>query len=94
MKRTISLIIASVMVVAFAVPSFAGDAVEKFKGGVKDIATSPLEVRDNIKAETDGAKFMPFALGGGLLKGGFYMGKRIVTGSLDIVTSPLELVKK
>ncbi len=94
MKRTISLIIASVMVVAFAVPSFASETIEKFKGGVKDVATSPLEVRDHVKAETDGAKFMPFALAGGLLKGGFYMAKKIVTGSLGIVTSPLELVRK
>lgn len=94
MKRTISLFIAVVVIVAFAAPSFAGDAVEKFKGGAKDVIMSPLEVRDHVKAETDGYKFMPIALTGGLLKGGFYMAKKIVTGSLDIVTSPLELVKK
>ena len=92
MKRMLSLLTA-LAVISFTVPSYA-DMAEKFKGGVKDVIMSPLVVTDNVKAETDNAKFLPFALVGGLLKGGFYMGKQIVTGTLAIVTSPLEMVKK
>ena len=76
-----------------ATPSFAGSVVEKFKGGLKDVITSPEQVYDNLQAETKGAKFFPFAFIGGLAKGVFYMGKQIVTGTLDVVTSPLEAVK-
>lgn len=93
MKRMLSFLTV-LAVLAVTTPSFAGDMVEKFKGGVKDVMMSPMQVSDNVKAETKDAKFLPFALVGGLLKGGFYMGKKIVTGTLDIVTSPLELIKK
>ena len=45
MKKLVSVLIA-LAVVALSVPSFA-DTVTKFKGGVKDIMTSPLQVSDN-----------------------------------------------
>jgi len=92
MKRIVSILIA-VAVVALAVPSFA-DTVSKLQGGVKDVIMSPLQVSDNVKAETANAKFLPFALAGGFLKGTFYMAKQIVTGTLDVVTSPLEMIHK
>ena len=92
MKRMLSLLTVCALI-SCAVPSYA-DMVGQFKGGVKDVIMSPLVVTDNIKTETDNAKFLPFALIGGLLKGGFYMGKQIVTGTLHIVTSPLEMGKK
>ncbi len=90
MKKLVSVLIA-LAVVALSVPSFA-DTVTKFKGGVKDIMTSPLQVSDNVKAETTNAKFLPFALVGGLMKGGFYMAKQMVTGTFTVVTSPMEMV--
>jgi len=68
--------------------------VEKFKSGLKDVITSPVQVCDNIMSETKNAKFFPFAFAGGLLKGVFYMGKNIVTGLESIETSQLEAVKK
>ncbi len=94
MKRTLSFLIVAVVLIAFAVPSFAGSPVEKFKSGLKSVITSPAQISDNLMAETKNAKFFPFAFAGGLLKGVFYMGKNIVTGLVDIVTSPLEAVKK
>ena len=73
------------------VTSFAG-TVSKIQSGVKDVLLSPLKVSDNVKAETANAKFLPFALVGGLLKGSFYMAKQIINGTLDVVTSPLDAV--
>ncbi len=92
MKRTVSILVA-VAVVALAVPSFA-DTASKFQGGVKDVIMSPLQVSDNVKEETMNAKFLPFALAGGFLKGTFYMAKQIVHGTLDVVTSPMEMMHK
>ncbi len=93
MKRTLSFLTVAAFILVLATPSFAASAMPKFKDGVKSIAMSPLQVRDHVQAETKDAKFLPFALVGGLLKGSFYMGKNIVTGAVDVVTSPMELMK-
>jgi len=92
MKRIISVLIA-LAVVSLSSPSFA-DTMQKFQGGVRDVMMSPLQVSDSVKSETANAKFLPFALAGGFLKGSFYMAKQIVTGTLDIVTSPLDMIHK
>jgi len=92
MKRILSVFIA-LAVVALSVPCFA-DPVEKFKGGLKDVMMSPLVISDNVKTETTDAKFLPFALVGGFMKGTFYMAKQIVTGTYAMVTSPIDMVHK
>jgi hypothetical protein len=92
MKRMISFLIAIAMV-ALSMPAYA-DTMQKFQGGIKDVMMSPLQVSDNVKTETTNAKFLPFALVGGILKGSFYMAKQIVTGTLDVVTSPLDMIRK
>ena len=92
MKRILSVVIA-LAVVVLSVPCFA-DPVQKAQSGIKDVIMSPLQVSDSVKAETTNAKFLPFALVGGLLKGTFYMAKQIVTGTLDVVTSPLDMIHK
>ncbi|MDE2230437.1 MAG: hypothetical protein KGJ95_00020 [Candidatus Omnitrophica bacterium] len=93
MKRMVSFLIALAVVWGLSVPSFA-DTVSKFQGGVKDVIMSPLQISGNVKTETKDAKFLPFALVGGVLKGTFYMAKQIVDGSLDMVTSPLDMIRK
>ena len=92
MKRTVCMLIA-LAVVVLSVPCFA-DSSAKFQGGMKAVITSPLQVSDNVKTETKNAKFLPFAFAGGFLKGSFYMAKQIVTGALDVVTSPLDMFQK
>ena len=92
MKRIVSVFIA-LAVVSLSSLSFA-DTVAKMQGGVKDVLMSPMQISDNVKAETTNAKFLPFALVGGVLKGTFYMAKQIVTGTLDVVTSPLDMIHK
>ena len=93
MKNMLSFLVVLV-VCAVTTPSFAGSPVEKFKSGLKSVITSPAQVSDKLMEETKNAKFFPFAFVGGLLKGVFYMGKNIVTGLVDIVTSPLEGLKQ
>jgi len=88
----VSILIA-LAVVGLSVPCFA-DTAAKFQSGVKDVLMSPLQISDNVKAETKNTKFLPFALAGGLIKGTFYMVKQIVTGTLTVVTSPLEMMHK
>ena len=91
MKRTLSLFTALVVLVAFSTPCFAyPKLVGKFKKGVMAVVTSPLVVSDHAMAEKKDAKFLPFALMGGLLKGSFYMAKKMVGGALDIVTFPID----
>ena len=92
MKRTVSILIA-LAVIGLSVPCFA-DPSAKIQGGIKDVIMSPLQVSDNVQAEAKNAKFLPFALAGGFLKGVFYMAKQIVTGTLTVVTSPLDLIHK
>ena len=79
--------------VALSLPCYA-DTSSKIQSGIKDVILAPLQVSDNVKTETKNAKFLPFALVGGVLKGSFYMAKQIVTGTLTVVTSPLEMIHK
>lgn len=91
MKRTLSYLTALVVAVAVATPALAyPKPVEKLKGGVVEVVKSPLEVKDNVMKETKDAKFLPFAFLGGSLKGGFYMLKNIVHGTIDIATFPID----
>ena len=92
MKRAIFIFLV-LSIVSLSDPSLASTA-QTFKGGVKDILTSPLQISDNVKSETANAKFLPFALVGGLLKGSFYMAKKVVTGTLTVVTAPLDMIHK
>ncbi len=77
------------VVVAFSTPVGA-TPMEKLKKGFTDIIKSPLEIVDHTKAEAKEAKFVPFGVIGGLLKGTFYMGKKVVGGVIDVVTFPIE----
>ena len=90
MKRLTTVFVA-LAVLTMSVPSYA-DPGSKFRGGFRDVMMSPMRVSDSVKEETTNAKFLPFALVGGLLKGSFYMAKQIINGTLDVVTSPLDAV--
>lgn len=50
------------------------------------VGAEPIE---NVKMETKDS-FLPFGFSGGLLKGVFYMGKKLVGGVLDVVKFPIE----
>jgi hypothetical protein len=90
MKHTLSFLIAAVVTVVFAVPSFAYPRpVEKLKDGVIAVVTSPLEIKDYAMAEAKDGSFLPFSLPAGLLKGSCYMVRKMVGGVLDIVTFPI-----
>ncbi|MBF0571392.1 MAG: hypothetical protein HQL12_05920 [Candidatus Omnitrophica bacterium] len=88
MKSIVSFFIVLALV-ALSVPCFAG-SMQKFHGGAREVVMSPLQISYNVKKETANARFLPFALVGGILKGSFYMAKQIITGTLNMATSPLD----
>jgi len=92
MKRILSLLIVAAVVFA-SVPGFA-DTSGKFQDGFKRIMTSPFQVSNNVRTEGNNAKFLPFGLTGGFLKGCFYMVKEMVGGTMDMVTSPIDSLHK
>ena len=94
MKRLSLLMIAMVVLVAFTVPSFANMVTDKASGGAKQILNSGNEIYGTIETETKAAKFAPFGFAGGSLKSVFYVVKNIVAGTVNILTSPLEALKK
>ena len=87
MKRTLLTIF---IVVAIAAPVFAGVRIQNFKRGLKTFITAPAQVSDNLEEETKNAPFFPFAFAGGLLKGIFYMGQKLVIGTIEMASSPLQ----
>ncbi len=90
MRHMLSFFIAVVFAVVFAVPSFAyPKPVEKLKDGITAVVTSPLEIKDHAMAEAKDGSFLPFSLPAGLLKGSFYMVRKMVGGVLDIATFPI-----
>jgi hypothetical protein len=88
MKKLITVAVVCAVVAAFSTPVYAG--VDKLKTGLTDIVRSPLEVVDHTKAEYNSSTFKPFGFVGGMLKGTFYMGKKIVGGVFDVVTFPMK----
>ena len=92
MKRSVSIVLL-LLAIAWSVPSYAGPA-GRFRDGFKRVMTSPFQVSDNVKTEGSKAKFLPFGLTGGLLKGCFYMVKELVSGTVDMVTSPVDMAQK
>ncbi len=88
MKKLMVVAVVFAVVAMFSTPVYAG--VDKLKSGLTDIVRSPLEIVDHTKAEFKDSTFKPFGLMGGLLKGTFYMGKKLVGGVIDVVTFPIE----
>ncbi len=97
MKRLSIIAVILAVVIAYVSPSFATPTAAKdsFIAGAKDVVMSPMSVKDSVMTETKDTKahVYPLALTGGLLKGGFYMGKHIVDGAWTIAKSPLEITK-
>ncbi len=89
MKRILSILLVGLLVLS----STMVFACPVFKGGEK-ILKSPLNIVQSVREETPKAKFAPFGLVGGFLKGVAYMGKDLVSGLYDIVASPFTMCKK
>ena len=70
MKKIIAVITVVLFVFAMAAPVFA-DATSKFTDGIKQFATSPMNIVDDVKEEYEAAEFKPFGVLGGLFKGIF-----------------------
>lgn len=96
--RTILL---TVIMVFFAVASFAEDSyltgrtMQKFKRGVINVVSAPLEVPKELKQHWDDSDTNPIKktvyLFGGLIKGLTYAVGRVGSGVWDIVTLNLDI---
>ena len=91
MKRAI----ASAMVFAFVFFSTTSlfalpEPIQKFKGGAKDVLTSPLEIPKYTMDEVKGSHYKPLGLIGGVMKGSAHMLTKAASGVADIVTFPLK----
>jgi hypothetical protein len=78
---------------SLSAPGFA-DTSGRFQSGFKRVMTSPFQVSDNVRTEGNNAKFLPFGLTGGFLKGCFYMAKEIISGTMEMATSPMDSLHK
>ena len=92
MKGTISVIVVGAVLFSCAAPVYAlPESINKLKGGVVGIVSAPLELYNHSAAEVKSARFKPFGLMGGLLKGAAYTIKKIGSGAVDVVTFPIAL---
>ena len=94
MNRAIGLFLVVLFSCVIVAPVFAVPApIEKFKGGVEDIAKSPLELPRYTIAEVKSSSFKPMGFVGGLIKGTYHMVKQSIDGALDVGTFPLDMKK-
>ena len=89
MKKVLSLCLALIIFVIFASSGYAA-GMDKLKGGAERLFKSPIQLKDSIVSEYDAAKFKPFGVVGGAIKGLFNTGKEAVIGLLEIVTFPVD----
>jgi len=92
MRRAILFLI-TVVLISWSIPSFASTS-DRFRGGFKRVITAPFQVSDNVRTEGSNAKFMPFGVTGGFIKGCFYMVKEMLSGTIDMATSPIDNSRK
>ncbi len=91
MKRFLITALALAFVLAYGSTVYALPApVEKFKGGLKDVLISPLEIKDHTFSEVKASTIKPLGLVGGLIKGSGFMIKKAVSGAVDVATFPLK----
>ena len=91
MKRLLVSVLVSAFIMLMSTAAFALPApVEKLKGGVVGVISSPLEIKDHTVSELKASHYHPFGLVGGFLKGTAYMIKKAVSGAVDIATFPMK----
>ncbi len=68
MKKIVSVFAIVMLMCAVTTPVFA-DAASKFTDGIKQFATSPMNIVDDVKEEYEASEFKPLGVFGGMLKG-------------------------
>ena len=92
MKKLIAIVIIFTITVSYSGLVYAmPKSIDKLKGGVMDVMTSPKELKDYTVAGVKDSKIMPLGFLGGLLKGTAQMGKKAIYGAVDIATFPIDL---
>ena len=85
MRKVHLVLIGIIFAVSFSSTVYAHGYKELGSAGMKAIK-SPVHVVNSVKEEYKDARFKPFAIVGGGLKGLFYMGKDVVSGLIDAGT--------
>jgi len=88
MKKLIGLIIVGFCLLGVVSPSYADYDTYKanIKEGLGTMIRSPQPLVDSVKEEYNAAKFKPFGVFGGFIKGSFYSIKELSLGVLQILT--------
>lgn len=88
MKKLMIVLIAGIYLAVF--PSGVFAHYEEYKNNIKDgaviMATSPKPFIEAMQDEYVAAKFKPFGVAGGLLKGTYNGVKQLLTGAVRILT--------
>ena len=95
MKRAIALAMIFAFVFSFTTSALAvSKPLDKAYHGVEKIVKAPKHLVNDPMDEYKAAKFKPFGLFGGIMKGIGYTVVESVHGMMDIVTSPFTLLEK
>ena len=88
MKKIIIFVFMGLFLLAAAAPGYADyEGYEtKIKDGLGTMITSPRHLIHSVKEEYTAAKFKPFGVLGGLIKGTFYTGKEFSEGLFRVLT--------
>ena len=88
MKKVTTILCAGLLSAVFATSGLAHyeDYKNNIKEGLVTMVKSPKPVYDSIKEETTAAKFKPFGVVGGMLKGTYLVIKELATGLGRILT--------
>ena len=89
MKKVLSFCFALMIFVMFASSGYAA-GTDKLKEGADRLFKSPIQLKESLISEYNAAKFKPFGVVGGAIKGLFNTGKEAVIGLLEIVTFPVD----
>ena len=96
MKRTVALAMVFAFVLTFTTPVLAlsSKPMDKAYHGVEKIVKAPKHLVNDPIDEYKAAKFKPFGLMGGIMKGVGYTVVEAVHGAFEVITSPLTLLEK
>ena len=89
MKKTLTFVLAVMVLMVFAAPAFAGP-MDNLKEGLKKFVMSPKQIPDNIKEEYNNNDNKVAGTAGGTLKGLFYFGKDAISGLARTITFPVD----
>ncbi|MFH1655789.1 MAG: exosortase system-associated protein, TIGR04073 family [Candidatus Omnitrophota bacterium] len=94
MKKILFVSLIFVLTFGFITPLFAADnAAQKLARGAGNVLTSIFEIPKQIDTEWKASNNAAIGISAGLVKGALYTIGRIVSGTYDILTFPIDSPK-